>query len=173
MLSALQDGGERSKVLLARLAEQPKSPAIIGVAELLCEQGHFGEAITRLRAMAELYDDSYRYHLVLARAYRDSGDFERAKRHYEKACQIAPQNEVAMKELIALAAFPQSLKKSAPSAPAPEAPTPTVSASQPSLPEVPSDFKLDREKLSRVLSGVVSDSSATKSPSATETTRDD
>lgn len=153
MLSALQDGGERSKVLLARLAEQPKSPAIIGVAELLCQQGRHAEAIARLRAMADYYDDSYRFHLVLARAHRDSGDFERAKQHYEKACQLAPQNEVAMKELIALVAFPETLKKSAPATSAePQKPAPP----QASEPDVPREFKLDREKLSKVLGGSAS-----------------
>lgn len=166
MLSALQDGGERSKVLLARLAEQPKSPAIIGVAELLCQQGRHAEAIARLRAMTDYYDDSYRFHLVLARAHRGSGDFERAKQHYEKACQLAPQNEVAMKELIALVAFPETLKKTAPASPlAPQKPA----SPQTSEPDVPREFKLDRDKLSKVLGRAAS---APDAPPASEPNRE-
>ena len=158
MLSALNDGGARSKTLLARLAEQPKSPAIIGVAEVLCEQGRYSEAITRLRSVAEFYSDVYRFNLVLARACRDAGEAELAKEHYEKACQIAPQNEVAIRELIALTAFPHAVPTPSPRpneretmpARAPQKTEPPVSE-----PETPSVFKLDREKLSKVLGGVV------------------
>jgi tetratricopeptide (TPR) repeat protein len=161
MLSALNDGGVRSKTLLTRLADQPKSPAIIGVAEVLCEQGHYSEAITRLRSVAEIYGDTYRFNLVLARACRDAGEIELAKQHYEKACQIAPQNEVAIKELIALTAFPQSVPKPALHSLKPDAlkykeyravDPPTQDMPEP---EIPSTFKLDREKLSKALGGVV------------------
>lgn len=162
MLSALNDGGARSKTLLARLAEQPKSPAIIGVAEVLCEQGRYSEAITRLRSVAEFYSDVYRFNLVLARACRDAGEAELAKEHYEKACQIAPQNEVAIRELIALTAFPHAAPNPSPRsneraivremapARAPQRTEPPVPE-----PETPSVFKLDREKLSKALGGVV------------------
>ncbi len=162
MLSALNDGGVRSKTLLARLAEQPKSPAIIGVAEVLCEQGHYSEAITRLRSVAEFYSDVYRFNLVLARACRNTGEVELAKEHYEKACQIAPQNEVAIRELIALTAFPHAVP---PPSPRPNeraidretmpARVPQKTEPQVAEPETPSVFKLDREKLSKVLGGVV------------------
>jgi|GEM_PF-1500659 len=161
MLSALNDGGVRSKTLLTRLADQPKSPAIIGVAEVLCEQGHYSEAITRLRSVAEIYGDTYRFNLVLARACRDAGEIELAKQYYEVACRIAPQNEVAIKELIALTAFPQSVPKPALHSLKPDAlkykesravDPPTQDMPEP---EIPSTFKLDREKLSKALGGVV------------------
>ncbi len=168
MLSALNGGGARSKTLLARLADQPKSPAIIGIAEVLCEQGHYSEAITRLRSVAEVYGDSYRFNLVLARACRDAGEVELAKEHYEKACQIAPQNEVAIRELIALTAFPHSVPKPLPRSTerilAEQSPQLKERESQDSEPEIPSVFKLDREKISRVLGGVVG--SAEKSDTA-------
>ncbi len=155
MLSVLNDGGARSKMLLARLAEQPKSPAIIGVAEVLCEQGRCGEAITRLRSVADLYSDVYRFNLVLARACRSVGETKLAKEYYEKACQIAPQNEVALKELIALTAFPHALPK-----PSPRPAEPTMERDSPMPPqahepEAQSTFKLDKEKLAKVLSGVI------------------
>jgi tetratricopeptide (TPR) repeat protein len=175
MLSALNEGGLRSKTLLTRLADQPKSPAIIGVAEVLCEQGRYSEAVTRLRSVADFYGDVYRFNLVLARACRDSGETQLAKQYYEKACQIAPQNEVAIKELIALTAFPHATSKSSSHAVEPE----MMRQTAPSLPtiepkkqesqtpdtETPSVFKLDREKLSKALGGVIG--SAEKNDDAT------
>jgi tetratricopeptide (TPR) repeat protein len=162
MLSALNDGDARSKTLLARLAEQPKSPAIIGVAEVLCKQGRYSEAITRLRSVAEFYGDIYRFNLVLARACRDAGKTELAKEHYEKACQIAPQNEVAIKELITLTAFPHTLptpsslsNKHAMDSETAPALAPQKTEPLAPEPETPSTFKLNREKLSKVLGGMV------------------
>ncbi|MFQ3596953.1 MAG: tetratricopeptide repeat protein [Chloroherpetonaceae bacterium] len=163
MLSLLNDSDARSKSLLSRLADQPKSPAIIGIAEVLCEQGRYSEAITRLLNVAAFYGDVYRFNLVLARAYRDNGETELAKQYYEKACQIAPQNEVAMKELIALTAFPHAVPKPSPReramerkvAPTLVAPASKETEAQASEPETPSVFKLDRDKLSKVLGGVV------------------
>ncbi|MFN3345069.1 MAG: tetratricopeptide repeat protein [Chloroherpetonaceae bacterium] len=159
MLSALNEGGVRSKTLLARLAEQPKSPAIIGVAEVLCEQGRYSEAITRLRSVADLYSDVYRYNLVLARACRNAGEAKSAKAYYEKACQIAPQNEVAIRELIALTAFPHAVPKPSPhlTEPTMERGTSVPTQSEPKAPEpeAQSTFKLDKEKLATVLSSVI------------------
>jgi tetratricopeptide (TPR) repeat protein len=172
MLSALNDGGVRSKTLLTRLADQPKSPAIIGVAEVLCEQGHYSEAITRLRSVAEIYGDTYRFNLVLARACRDAGEIELAKQHYEKACQIAPQNEVAIRELIALTAFPQSIPKPAPQvAKQEDVKQQGVQAASPptqEMPEleIPTTFKLDRDKLSKVLGGVIGSAEKSGAPPA-------
>ncbi len=172
MLSALNDGDVRSKSLLTRLADQPKSPAIIGVAEVLCEQGRYSEAITRLRSVAEIYGNIYRFNLVLARACRNAGEIELAKQHYEKACQIAPQNEVAIRELIALTAFPQSVPKPAPRVLKQEdlkqqqgqvASSPTQE--MPAL-EIPTTFKLDREKLSKVLGGVIGSAEKSDAPPA-------
>jgi hypothetical protein len=172
MLSALNDGGVRSKTLLTRLADQPKSPAIIGVAEVLCEQGHYSEAITRLRSVAEIYGNMYRFNLVLARAFRDAGEIELAKQHYEKACQIAPQNEVAIRELIALTAFPQSIPKPAPQvAKQEDVKQQGVQAASPptqEMPEleIPTTFKLDRDKLSKVLGGVIGSAEKSGAPPA-------
>jgi len=172
MLSALNDGGVRSKTLLTRLADQPKSPAIIGVAEVLCEQGHYSEAITRLRSVAEIYGNMYRFNLVLARAFRDAGEIELAKQHYEKACQIAPQNEVAIRELIALTAFPQSIPKPAPQvAKQEDVKQQGVQAASPptqEMPEleIPTMFKLDRDKLSKVLGGVIGSAEKSGAPPA-------
>jgi len=172
MLSALNDGGVRSKTLLTRLADQPKSPAIIGVAEVLCEQGHYSEAITRLRSVAEFYGNMYRFNLVLARAFRDAGEIELAKQHYEKACQIAPQNEVAIRELIALTAFPQSIPKPAPQvAKQEDVKQQGVQAASPptqEMPEleIPTTFKLDRDKLSKVLGGVIGSAEKSGAPPA-------
>lgn len=165
MLSLLNDGDVRSKILLNQLADQPKSPAVIGIAEVLCKQGRYSEAITRLRSVLEFYGDIYRFNLVLARACRDAGEMELAKQHYEKACQIAPQNEVAIKELIALMAFPQAVSQPLPRVvepPEERETAPALSLSSPKKSEVqvheaepPSVFKLDREKLSKILGGVV------------------
>jgi tetratricopeptide (TPR) repeat protein len=172
MLSALNDGGVRSKTLLTRLADQPKSPAIIGVAEVLCEQGHYSKAITRLRSVAEIYGNMYRFNLVLARAFRDAGEIELAKQHYEKACQIAPQNEVAIRELIALTAFPQSIPKPAPQvAKQEDVKQQGVQAASPptqEMPEleIPTTFKLDRDKLSKVLGGVIGSAEKSGAPPA-------
>lgn len=172
MLSALNDGGVRSKSLLTRLADQPKSPAIIGVAEVLCEQGHYSEATTRLRSVAEIYGNMYRFNLVLARAFRDAGEIELAKQHYEKACQIAPQNEVAIRELIALTAFPQSIPKPAPQvAKQEDVKQQGVQAASPptqEMPEleIPTTFKLDRDKLSKVLGGVIGSAEKSDAPPA-------
>jgi tetratricopeptide (TPR) repeat protein len=165
MLSALNDGSARSKLLLTRLSEQPKSPAMIGAAEVLCAQGHYSEAITRLRSVAEFYSDIYRYNLVLARAYRDSGNIELAKQHYEKACQIAPQNEVAIKELIALTAFPQSVPKPVSHSLKREANQPVATpAPKTPEPETPTTFKLDRDKLLKILGGVVGSAEKSDTP---------
>ncbi len=173
MLSVLNDGGVRSKSLLTRLANQPKSPAIIGVAEVLCEQGHYSEAITRLRSVAEIYGNIYRFNLVLARAFRSAGEIELAKQHYEKACQIAPQNEVAIRELIALTAFPQSVPKPTPHGLKQEdlkqrqegqaVSPPTQDMPEP---EIQTTFKLDRDKLSKVLGGVVGSAEKSDAPPA-------
>ncbi len=172
MLSALNDGSVRSKTLLARLADQPKSPAIIGIAEVLCEQGRYSEAITRLRSVAEIYGNMYRFNLVLARACRDAGEVELAKQHYEKACQIAPQNEIAIRELIALTAFPQSIPKPAPQvAKQEDVKQQGVQAASPPTqempePEIPTTFKLDRDKLSKVLGGVIGSAEKSDAPPA-------
>lgn len=172
MLSALNDGGVRSKTLLTRLADQPKSPAIIGVAEVLCEQGHYSEAITRLRSVAEIYGDTYRFNLVLARACRDAGEIELSKQYYEVACRIAPQNEVAIKELIALTAFPQSVPKPALHSLKPDAlkykESRAVDPPTQDMPEleIPTTFKLDRDKLSKVLGGVIGSAEKSGAPPA-------
>ncbi|MDX2128860.1 MAG: hypothetical protein SFU91_07490 [Chloroherpetonaceae bacterium] len=92
---------QRTKVLLGRLAKEPKAPAIIGIAEVLFLQGKFKEVITRLRAVADVYEDhSYRYHMILGKTYAATGDLIRARRHFEHALSIAPQSEVAPSELI-------------------------------------------------------------------------
>ncbi|MGQ9805192.1 MAG: tetratricopeptide repeat protein [Chlorobiales bacterium] len=164
MLFLLNDDDVRSKILLNRLADQPKSPAVIGIAEVLCNQGRYSEAITRLRSVLEFYGDIYRFNLVLARAYRDAGEMELAKQHYEKACQIAPQNEVAIKELIALIAFPRVVSQPLARVVEPSEARETAPALSPLSPkksevqvheaETPSVFNLDREKLSKALGGV-------------------
>ncbi len=175
MLSALNDGGRRSKVLLTRLADQPKSPAIIGIAEVLCQQGHYGEAITRLRSVEELYGDVYRFNLVLARACHQAGKVDAAKQYYEKACQVAPQNEVAIRELIALSAFPHTVQKPPPPQQAVEIVPPTLSESkeyrtQGDKFEIPSTFKLDTEKLSKALSGILGGAKKNEDTATTQPT---
>ncbi|NTW48128.1 MAG: hypothetical protein HGB19_00045 [Chlorobiales bacterium] len=99
----------KAKSLLAKLAGQPKAPAIINISELLVLQGELDSALKRLGDVRDTYANSYRYHLVSARANRDAGKYDNAKHHYEAACRLAPQNEVAIKELIELRSIPPAL----------------------------------------------------------------
>jgi len=165
MLSVLNRDDARSKVLLMRLADEPKSPAIIDAAEMLCAQGRYSEAIARLRSVELYYGGIYRFNLVLARAYRDAGEMELAKQHYEKACHIAPQNEIAIRELIALTAFPQLLSKPA-SSEREAAPTAVPSAQSEPEPETQPTFKLNREELSKVFSRLVGSAQSSDAPTA-------
>lgn len=96
----------KAKSLLAKLAAQPKAPAIINISELLVLQGELDSALKKLGDVKDTYVDSYRYHLVSARANRDAGKYEQAQHHYEVACRLAPQNEVAIKELVELCSIP-------------------------------------------------------------------
>ncbi|NTV45834.1 MAG: hypothetical protein HGB11_04790 [Chlorobiales bacterium] len=98
----------KARSLLARLVEQPNAPAIINISELLVIQGELDSALKRLVDVRDIYSGSYRYHLVSARANRDAGKYDLAKHHYEVACRLAPQNEVAIKELIELLSIPAS-----------------------------------------------------------------
>lgn len=93
---------QHAKSLVKRLQEKPTSPAIINVSELLNTQGKQDKALKHLNAVKNIYSGSYRYNLVLARTFRDLKDFKNAKLHYELACKIAPQNQVALKELAEL-----------------------------------------------------------------------
>ena len=93
---------QHAKSLVKRLQEKPTSPVIINVSELLNTQGKQDKALKHLNAVKNIYSGSYRYNLVLARTFRDLKDFKNAKFHYELACKIAPQNEVALKELAEL-----------------------------------------------------------------------
>jgi tetratricopeptide (TPR) repeat protein len=86
--------------LLERSKTSPS--ATLRLAELLTRQGRAAEAITRLRPLESDYRESYRFHVVLARAYRAMGNTAMAKTLLAKACQLAPQNEVALRELIRL-----------------------------------------------------------------------
>ncbi len=87
-----------------QLLERSKSSpsAALRLAELLIRQGKATEAITRLRPLESDYRESYRFHVVLARAYHAIGNTAMAKTLLAKACQLAPQNEVALHELIRL-----------------------------------------------------------------------
>lgn len=96
----------KAKSLLSKLISQPNAPAIINISELLVLQGELDSALKRLVDVRDIYAGSYRYHLVTARANRDAGKYDLAKHHYEIACQLAPQNEVAIKELIELLSIP-------------------------------------------------------------------
>ncbi len=86
--------------LLERSKTSPS--ATLRLAELLTRQGRAAEAITRLRPLESDYRESYRFHVILARAYRAMGNTAMAKTLLAKACQLAPQNEVALRELIRL-----------------------------------------------------------------------
>lgn len=86
--------------LLERSKTSPS--ATLRLAELLIRQGRAAEAVTRLRPLESDYRESYRFHVVLARAYRAIGNTTMAKTLLAKACQLAPQNEVALHELIRL-----------------------------------------------------------------------
>jgi len=92
----------KAKTYLDRVSKEHKSPSLIHVAEMMILQGKHESAIKQLEELQCLYEKSYRFNLVLARIYRDAGDLASAKRYYEIACQLAPQNEVAIKELIEL-----------------------------------------------------------------------
>jgi len=93
---------QQAKALVDRLQENPTSPVIINVSELLISQGKQDKALKHLLAVKNIYSNSYRYNLVLARTYKALNDSRNAKTHYEIACQLAPQNEVALKELALL-----------------------------------------------------------------------
>ncbi|ACF14036.1 Tetratricopeptide TPR_2 repeat protein [Chloroherpeton thalassium ATCC 35110] len=92
----------KAKVYSERVSKQRKAPALIQMAEMMVLQGKYDKALQELESLQSLYGQSYRFNLVLARIYRDAGDLANAKHYYEKACQAAPQNEVAIRELIEL-----------------------------------------------------------------------
>jgi tetratricopeptide (TPR) repeat protein len=127
---------ERLRVLQERLREQPNSPAVMNVCNILIMQGKASDALSKLRSSADMYKNTYKYHLVLARAFKAVGDREKARQNYEKACQLAPQNEVAFHELISLAAL--------------ETEIPSVSDVATSIP-IESKFNLDYNRLASAL----------------------
>jgi hypothetical protein len=127
---------ERLRVLQERLREQPNSPAVMNVCNILIMQGKASDALSKLRSSADMYKNTYKYHLVLARAFKAVGDREKARQNYEKACQLAPQNEVAFHELISLAAL--------------ETEIPSVSDVATSVP-IESKFNLDYNRLASAL----------------------
>lgn len=96
------DIAARAQLLQERAKTQPS--ATLSLAEILTRQGKAKDAIVRLRAIEPDYRESYRFHVILARAYHAAGDHETAKRLLEKACALAPQNEVALRDLLRLRA---------------------------------------------------------------------
>ncbi len=97
-----QLSAQSAKSLVKRLQENPTAPVIINVSELLNSQGKHDKALKHLTAVQNIYSQSYRYNLVLARTYRRLKDYPNAKRHYDIACSLAPQNEIALRELAEL-----------------------------------------------------------------------
>lgn len=100
MENTVPDIQKRIKLLLQRLAAKPNSPALLALAELLLVQGRPAESVRALQSASALYADSYRYYLVLGRAYRAAGKFDAAKAAFESACLLAPQSDIALQELV-------------------------------------------------------------------------
>jgi tetratricopeptide (TPR) repeat protein len=99
----LKSEGDIAAQIRQLLERSKTSPsATLRLAEILIRQGRAAEAITRLRPLESDYRESYRFHVVLAQAYRAMGNTAMAKTLLAKACQLAPQNEVALHELIRL-----------------------------------------------------------------------
>ncbi|MFN3427258.1 MAG: hypothetical protein ACK41G_06790 [Candidatus Thermochlorobacter sp.] len=96
------DTAAKIQVLLERAKTQPS--ATLSLAEILVQQGKAKEALAHLRTIEPDYRESYRFNVILARAYHAAGDIATAKTLLEKACMLAPQNEVALRDLLRLQA---------------------------------------------------------------------
>lgn len=96
------DTAAKIQVLLERAKTQPS--ATLSLAEILLQQGKAKEALAHLRTIEPDYRKSYRFNVILARAYHAAGDIATAKTLLEKACMLAPQNEVAVRDLLRLQA---------------------------------------------------------------------
>lgn len=107
----------RLKLLLARRGKHPKSPATIGIAEILVVQGKAKEAIKLLSEIEEEYANSFQFHLTAGRAYRADANADESRRSFELACKLAPQSDVARKELLKL---PVVIRRQTSLAPAPK-----------------------------------------------------
>lgn len=98
------DFSAKTKLLLERLKTQPVSSAALTLAEILIRQGKAKEALERLHTVEPYYKHTYRFAVLSARAHEALGNHHAAKQWLEQACVIAPQNEVAWRELIRLSA---------------------------------------------------------------------
>jgi len=113
-MKSTPNAAERLSLLSTKLSVQPHSSALLEWAELMLEQGKAKDAAQKLASAQAKYASSYRFHVILARVHRALGNTAKAKEAYEKACALAPQNEVALRELIMLELPIKSVAKSTP-----------------------------------------------------------
>ncbi len=101
-MKSTPNAAERLSLLSTKLSVNPHSSVLLEWAGLMLEQGKAKEAVQKLMSAQARYESSYRFHVILARGHRALGNTAKAKEAYEKACVLAPQNEVALRELILL-----------------------------------------------------------------------
>ncbi len=68
-------------------------------------RGRFQSGINKLDPFAELFADSYLFHLLYAKALKGLRKNTLAGEYFRKCCTIAPANQIAWQELIELQAF--------------------------------------------------------------------
>lgn len=79
----------------------------------------FQSAQNKLSKVFDLLPESYIVNLLYARSFCGMNNFEKAARHLQECCRIAPSNEIAWQELIELKVL-QSKSKPSGSQPAPD-----------------------------------------------------
>ncbi len=63
-------------------------------------RGEYLSGMKKLKAESKDFQDSYTFHLLLARAFKGAQRFPEALASLKTCCRIAPHNEVAWKELL-------------------------------------------------------------------------
>lgn len=69
-------------------------------------RGEWGAALRKLREGTALLGGTYLFHLLEARARKGSGDLHGAQESLKQCCSLAPANQVAWNELVALRSDP-------------------------------------------------------------------
>ncbi|MBM3162207.1 MAG: hypothetical protein FJZ79_02540 [Chlorobi bacterium] len=65
-------------------------------------RGEYRSGLNKLQPLVERYPDSYLINLLFARALKGMRNHRDALGYFEKCCHLAPANQVAWKEVIAL-----------------------------------------------------------------------
>jgi Flp pilus assembly protein TadD len=95
--------GESIALYQGILARDPDSEmAILGLGEAYRAQGRTPEAIQQFTALTDKFPAEPRYWVRLGQLYGSLGDLAEARKHFERAYALAPQNEDALRALAVL-----------------------------------------------------------------------